>query len=672
MTRIKAEPITIHSPGNVLSVTFTLDEGVPYYQIHRLGQPIIRNSRLGFTLKEHPDLNSNFKILTSKTRKQNKIWEQVWGEKQFIKDHHNELRVELLKMGSQDRSMTIVFRVFDDGVGFRYGFPAQKYLKQVEILDEKTEFTLTGNHKSWWIGAYQKNRFEYYTEETSINDVETVHTPFTLRTDNGIYISIHEAALVNYSTMTLEHTHGYTLKSNLVPWHDGVLVRSPVPMVTPWRTIRITDTAGDLITNYIDLNLNEPNKIEDTSWIKPTKYVGIWWEMHLAKSTMEPGPNHGATTENAKRYIDFAAEHGFEHVLIEGWNPGWEGDWSAKGVVFDFTTPYPDFDLEEVSRYARQKGIRLMGHHETSANVENYETQMEEAFALYHRLGISVVKTGYVGHGKEIFWTDINGSKNYEWHHGQHMVQHHQRVHEIALKNEISLNIHEGLKDTGLRRTWPNIMTREVAKGQEYNAWGKDGGNRPEHTVMLPFTRSLAGPFDYTPGLVDLLYKDYRLGNRVKSTLSKELALYIIIYSPLHMAADLPENYEAHPDPFQFIKAVPTDWYDTRVLHADIGNYVTIVRKDRNSDNWYLGSITNEEGRLLHASLGFLDSTRDYVARIYRDGPDADWESNPYDMDIIEEIVTSKTILPLRLATSGGQAIQFRPATEKDLNRING
>jgi alpha-glucosidase len=666
-----SEDIRVYSPDGILTVRFLLERGEPYYFVQRFDRDVIRKSRLGLELMEKPDLMDGFVIKSLEREHFDETWTQVWGEKKNIRNHYNELRVNLIRKNPPVREMSIVFRVYDDGIGFRYEVPQQPHLEAFKIMDELTEFTLTGDHETWWIGAYQWNRFEYLYEKTPLSMVDTAHTHITMRTDDGLYLSFHEAALKNYSTMALERTYEYTLKADLFPWADGIRVRTAAPMVSPWRTVQIADTPGGLITSYLILNLNEPNKIDDTSWIKPGKYVGIWWEMHIDKSTWGSGPNHGATTENAKRYIDFAAEHGFDHVLVEGWNLGWDGDWYADGVVFDFTKPYPDFDLETVARYALDKGVRLMGHHETSANVLNYERQMEDAFALYEELGVRAVKTGYVGHGTDIVWYDDAGNENREWHHGQFMVEHHQRVIELAARHKISLNVHEGLKDTGLRRTWPNMMSREVARGQEYNAWGEKGGNPPDHVVIIPFTRNLSGPFDYTPGIVDLHFEEYRPDNRVNSTLAKELALYVIIYSPLQMASDLPENYAHNLGVFKFIKDVPADWYDTRVLHANIGNYVTIARKDRNSDDWYLGSITDHHGRLLEAPLSFLDSGTPYVAEIYRDSGEADWVYNPYDVVIEEKLVRSDMTLSLRLAAGGGQAIRFRPATEDDIHRLD-
>lgn len=657
----QTEPIySISSPHGNIEIQFELRDGKPFYSVNRNEQSVILSSALGFELQGELDLNGPFSIEFKEERSVDERWDQVWGEKEEIQNIFNELKIGLIETDGKKRHLTIVFRAFEDGIGFRYEFPEQENLTEIRILDELTEFNLTGNHTSWWIGAYQWNRFEYLTQETSLAEVDTVHTPFTMRTDKGLYISIHEAALVNYSTMTLEHIGSNRLKANLMSWHDGIRVRTKSPAVTPWRTVQIADEPGNLITSYLILNLNEPNKLEDTSWIKPAKYVGIWWEMHLDKSTWGPGPNHGATTENTKRYIDFAAEHGFDHVLVEGWNVGWDENWFESGAVFSFTEPMEDFDLEGLAQYALDSGVRLMGHHENSATIEHYEAQVEDGFKLYQNLGIRSVKTGYVGHGQEIFWTDEEGNRNYEWHHGQHMVRHHQQIVELAAKYNIMLNVHEGVKDTGLRRTWPNLMTREVARGQEYNAWGENQGNPPDHVLYLPFTRNLAGPFDYTPGIVDLFFDEYRPDNRVNHTLAKELALYIVIYSPLQMAADLPENYEQNPEPFRFIKDVPADWHDTLVLNADIGNYITIVRKDRNSDDWYLGSITDEEPREFTISLHFLDQNRTYTAEIYKDSEDASWISNPYGFETLKIQLTSEDTIDLKLAPGGGQAIRFK------------
>lgn len=662
---------TVRSPGNINQIHFELVDGRPVYSVTRFGRDVVKPSPMGFVLQDIPDFDEGFEVTDVATNMVDKTWEQVWGQTQYVQDHHNELRITLTETEEPGRELIVVFRAFDDGIGFRYEFPEQEELHQFSIMDELTEFRLTGDHESWYIDAYQWNRFEYYFENTPLSEADTVHTPLTMRTKDDLYLTFHEAALVDFSTMTLERIDDYTLKSNLMPWAEGDAVRVSDTRVTPWRTILLADDPGDLITSKLILNLNEPNKLNETDWIEPGKYIGIWWGMHIDKYTWYPGEKLGATTENAKRYIDFAADHGFDHVLVEGWNPGWDEEWFESGVVFDFTRPIEEFDLEAVAGYALENGTRLMGHHETSASVLHYEDQMEEAYQLYEDLGVRAVKTGYVGHGTEIVRYGEDGEELQEWHHGQFMVNHHRDVIELAAEHQIMLNVHEGVKSTGLRRTYPNMMTSEVAKGQEYNAWGEAGGNPPEHTAILPFTRNLAGPFDYTPGVVDLHFDEYQPDNRIKSTLAKELALYITIFSPLHMAADLPENYEDQPEALRFIKHVSTDWYDTKVLHASIGNYVTIARKDRHSEDWFLGSITDDSGRNLKAPLNFLDPGTTYVAEIYRDGKDADWEENPYDMVYEEKLVDSSMPLVLRLATSGGQAIRFRPADDNDLDRLD-
>ena len=651
--------LQVSSPDQTLQVVFTLEKGKPSYRILRFGQELIGPSRLGFLLKNQQALSENFTIASTKMRSFDETWIQPWGEKKEIRNCYNELRIGLTETTKRPRTMEIVFRVYDDGIGFRYEIPKQNHLDRFEIQDELTEFALAQNAKAWWIPAFQPNRYEYLYRCTPVSEINVVHTPLTLETPNGIYLSIHEAALVDYASMTLALTEKNTLKAELVPWSDGVKVKTQTPMKSPWRTIQIADDPGGLITSYLILNLNEPNQLKDISWIRPQKYIGIWWAMHLGIATWSTGPKHGATTENAKRYIDFAAKYGFDGVLIEGWNVGWDGDWVAHGDQFQFTQPTPDFDIEEVARYAREKGVELIGHHETGGAVLNYEKQLKDAFAFYEKLGVHTVKTGYVNFGQSIKRIDENGHEQKEWHHGQFMVRHHQKVVEEAAKHHIMIDIHEPIKDTGLRRTYPNLLTREGARGQEYDAWDAEGGNPPEHQTILPFTRLLAGPMDYTPGIFGLTFPEIRPKNQVNTTLAKQLALYVIIYSPLQMAADLPENYEKNPEPFKFILDVPVDWEDTKVLHARIGDYVTIVRKDRKSDDWYLGSITDEEGRILEAPLYFLEPGYSYLAEIYRDGDLAHWKNNPYDIIIEKQIVNASTVIKLKLAPGGGQAIRF-------------
>ena len=657
----KAIPEELFSPNAVLQLSFKLENGTPTYQVKRFGWDVIKSSKLGFIFKEAPPLAWNFKIVSTEKQLFDETWTQPWGEKKDIRNYYNELRVRLIETGKLSRKMTIIFRVYDDGIGFRYKIPKQPNLEKFEIMDELTEFAITENHKAWWIPAYQWNRYEYLYQQTRLRKIDIVHTPITMETDNGLYLSIHEAGLTDYSSMTLALKNNNILTADLVPWSDGVKVKTKSPMKTPWRTIQISDTPGGLITSYLILNLNEPNKLNDVSWIKPGKYVGIWWEMHLGTSTWGSGEKHGATTENAKRYINFAAKYGFDGVLVEGWNFGWDGDWIQNGELFKFTTPYNDFDIENVTRYAEQKGVRLIGHNETGGSVLNYEQQMSDAFSYYERLGVRVVKTGYVSHAQNIKRIDDNGNVQREWHHGQYMVRHYRKIVEEAARHHIMLDVHEPIKDTGIRRTYPNMMTREGARGQEFNAWGANNGNPPDHTTILPFTRLLAGPMDFTPGIFELLFEQERPENRVNTTLAKQLALYVVLYSPLHMVPDFPENYEARPEPFQFIVDVPTDWEDTKVLHASIGDYITIVRKDRNSEAWYLGSITDEEGRVLETPLLFLDAGKKYMAEIYRDGKKADWVKSPYDLKIEKKLVNCETTLMLRLAAGGGQAIRFKP-----------
>jgi alpha-glucosidase len=647
-----------------------LKNGAPYYWVSYAGRDVIKPSRLGFKFKTADPLDKNLVVVDSTSQSIDETWTQPWGEVKEVRNHYNELRVTLEEATPAHRRMVVVFRVYDDGLGFRYGLPQQDVLADFEIVDEETEFVLAGNHQAWWIQAYEKERYELLYKQSPINDMWIVHTPLTMETADGLYLSIHEAALTDYAAMNLEVTGNNTLECDLVPWSDGVKVRASTPHQTPWRTIQIAERAGDLITSYLILNLNEPNQLDDVTWIHPRKYVGLWWAMHIGKYTLEPGLRHGATTENAKEYIDFAANHGFDGVLVEGWNVGWSDVPDHGGERFYFTGAYRDFDLEAVTAYAAGKGVKLIGHHETFGAVAHYERQMERAFQLYHDLGVDTVKTGYACWDKCIKRYDETGElAGYEWHHGQYMIEHYQRAVETAARYHLMLNVHEPIKDTGLRRTFPNLLSSEGARGQEYDAWSADGGNPPAHTTVLPFTRLLAGPMDFTPGTFDLFFDAYRPKNRVNTTLAKQLALYVVIYSPFQMASDLPENYEGQPA-FKFIEDVPVDWQDTQVLNAQIGDYVTIVRQDRNSQDWYLGSITDEEGRVLEAPLTFLDAGETYVAEFYADAADADWQDNPLAMHIYEALVDQDTTLQLKLAPGGGQAIRIRPVTPEEINLI--
>jgi alpha-glucosidase len=647
---------TLSSPEGTLAVTVTLDpDGRPGYAIARRGAPVITESRLGFLLADAPKLERNFRLAGSSRRSVDETWEQPWGERRFVRNRYNELRVRYVERKPPARQIDVVFRAFDDGVGFRYEFPEQPALPDINITDELTEFAVVEPATAWWIPAGEWNRYEYLYRRTPLAEVSQAHTPITLRTASGLHIAIHEAALVDYSSMWLRRVEGGRLKATLSPSSSGPRVSRRAPFTTPWRTLQIADAAPGLYMSDLILNLNEPNALGDVSWFTPYKYVGIWWSLHLDTETWASGPRHGATTKNAKRYIDFAAANGFRGVLIEGWNRGWDGDWFADGSTFSFTEPYPDFDLESVAAYARAHGVRLVGHHETSANIANYEPQLAAALDLYQRLGIDSVKTGYVADAGGVQALGADGRIHYEWHDGQVMSRHHLKVVTEAAKRHIAVNPHEPIKDTGLRRTYPNWVSREGARGMEYDAWGNPP-NPPEHEANLVFTRMLAGPFDLTPGILSLTGRG---GQRIQSTIAKQLALYVVIYSPIQMVADLPENYARYPGPFQFIRDVPTDWSDTRVLNGEVGDYATIARKDRGSEDWYLGSVTDEEARVLRVPLDFLDPGRGYTAQVYRDGDDADWKARGDSIVIESRAVKHGDVWNLALAPGGGQAIRF-------------
>ena len=646
----------VASPDGTLVVELATDnDGRPSYAVSRKSQPVIAPSRLGFLLLDAPKFERNIEIVQPRTRTFDETWEQPWGERRFIRNHYNELTVTLKEKARPFRRFEVVFRVFDDGVGFRYRFPKQPGLEQVKISEELTEFSLARDATAWWIPAGEWNREEYLYHRTPVQQVGDAQTPITFRFGDGTHLSIHEAALVDYSGMNLTRVEDRKLKADLTPGvGEGKVVRA-APFDTPWRTLLLSDDAAGLAMSSLTLNLNEPNALGDVSWVKPMKYVGVWWEMHLDLKSWASGPKHGATNENVRKHIDFAAKHGFGGVLVEGWNVGWDGDWFGNGEDFSFTRSYPDFDLEALSRYARSKGVVLIGHHETSGNAAHYEEQLGDAFDLYQRVGVPAVKTGYVADASQAKVTGADGQRHYAWHEGQDMARHHLKVVTEAAKRHIAVNPHEPIKDSGLRRTYPNWITREGARGMEFSAWGQPG-NPPEHEANLVFTRLLAGPMDYTPGIFGM---KTRSTDGIATTWAKQLSLYVVIYSPLQMAADLLENYEKHPAPFQFIKDVPVDWDDTRVLNGEVGDYVTIARKERGGDNWYLGALTDEDGRTLSVPLSFLEQGRRYTAQIYRDGDQAHWKTAPQDIVIEERTVTRADTLALKLAPGGGQAIRF-------------
>mgnify|MGYP001274846049 CR=1 FL=1 len=675
---------TVTSPSGNIEISFKLnDQGAPVYAIQAMGKTVIDTSSMGFDFRDQPSMAEGFQITGSTLQSFEETWTMPWGEQREVENNYNELVVHLKETEAPNRKLDIYFRAYDDGVGFRYHFPEQSGVDSVIIMDENTEFQLTGDHMAWWIpGDWDIYEHLYNTSKVSEIDAiklrsndnlaqthipeNAVNTPVTMRADDGMHLSFHEANLTDYAGMTLKVVPDeLTLVSELVGSDiTGYKVKRALPFSTPWRSIQIGEKAGDLIESKLIVNLNEPNKLGDVSWFTPMKYVGIWWEMHLGVSTWDyegtqdmttftegnaSSVKHGATTENAKRYIDFAAENNIKGLLVEGWNTGWDHwiGFEDREGVFDFITPYPDYDLEEVVRYGREKGVELIMHHETSAAPRTYDQQMDTAYALMERLGIHSVKTGYVG--KII--------PKGEYHHGQWMVNHYRRALEKGAAHQIAINAHEPIKATGLRRTYPNAIAREGLRGQEFNAWASDGGNPPEHLPIVAFTRMLAGPIDFTPGIFDIKLPQ-KPDNQVNTTLAQQLALYVVIYSPIQMAADLPQNYEGNPA-LQFIRDVGVDWEQTKVLNGEVGDYVTIAREERETGNWFVGGITDENERSITLSFDFLDDDAEYDAVIYRDAEDAHWDKNPTAI-VIEEIdVDAGSEMTIELAEGGGFAISL-------------
>ncbi|OHT19081.1 glycoside hydrolase family 97 protein [Edaphosphingomonas haloaromaticamans] len=642
------------SPGKVIELCVFVDQGQAFYQVSRRGVPVLAPSTLGLGFAGEP--RARYTALGNARRAAvDTQWEQPWGEQRLIRDNHNELAVTLTGDTPLNSSVGVTFRLFDDGIGFRYDYGAIPAGQAVSVTADHSQFRTVGAYQAWWYEALGQERDEYLYTQTDARRITLAETPLTMKGENGLYLSFHEAALVDFPSMLLAGDGAGTLSARPMPWPDGVLARKTGPFTTPWRTVLIGESAGALADSRIELNLNEPSRIADISWFKPTKYVGVWWEMHLKKTTWGSGPTHGANTANVERYMDFAAKYGFGGVLVEGWNKGWDGEWTEHGDQFSFTEPYPDFDIRAITAYGKAKGVELIGHHETGGAVVNYAAQLEDAMKLYQDVGVSVVKTGYVKHSGDIL--DENGGK--QWFAGQYMVRHHLHAVEVAAAHRIAIDAHEPVKDTGLRRTWPNMISREGARGQEFNAWGTPT-NPPEHTVILPFTRMLAGPMDYTPGIFDITHGKAEVTERVQSTLATQLALYVVLYSPVQMAADLPENYEARPDAFQFIRDVPTDWETSRTLAGEIGDYIVVARQPRGGKDWFLGALTDEEARTLGQPLTFLTPGKRYEAQIYRDGPDADYRTNPTALVTERRIVTSKDVLTFNLAPGGGTAIRFK------------
>lgn len=667
----------VNSPNGQISITFQLsDTGVPSYSVAHKGNAVINPSTLGFEFENGEALGKGFKVVDTQSSSQDENWEMPWGEQRVVRNHYKELLVQLQEVEGAKRKVNIRFKAYDDGIGFRYEFPEQDGWTEALIKEENTAFQLTGDHDCWWIPG-DWDIYEHLYNETKISGIDAlskqdhpnlaqtyipanaVNTPITMKTEAGLYLSFHEANLTDYAGMTLlVDTDKLSFKSGLVgSQNTSYKVQRNLPFNTPWRTIQIAERAGDLIESKLIVNLNEPNQLGDVSWFTPTKYVGIWWEMHLAKSTWKlEGGKHGATTAHAKELIDFAAKNSIGGILVEGWNTGWERwiGFEDREGVFDFVTPYPDYDLKEVVRYGREKGVELIMHHETSAAVRTYEQQLDTAYALMQSLGIHSVKTGYVG--KII--------PKGEHHHGQYMVRHYRKVLETAAKYQIAINAHEPIKATGIRRTLPNAISREGLRGMEFNAFSDEGTNGPDHLPIVAFTRMLAGPIDFTPGVFKTDLKPYKEKNHVSTTIAGQLALYVVIYSPIQMVADLLENFEGYEEEMRFIQDVGVDWEQSKVINGEIGDFVTIARQERGTENWFIGSITDEEPRTFDITLDFLDEGTTYEARIYQDGEGAHYLDNPTIVDIETRKMKKGDVITVRLAPSGGLAVSLMPVNE--------
>lgn len=631
-----SEPVAT-SPDGRIKVSVQTEGGQLSYSISQDSESLIVPSKLGFELMGGNILGDNTEILSVTHSSHRETWETVWGESRLIEDNHNSMIVHTAHLD-------IEFRVFNDGVGFRYIFPDD--LGEFRIREELTEYKFArADHKIWWMPRSEPY-YEAYGKHTAFDEIDCAYTPVTITGADGRFYSIHEAALLDFAKVNLVGSDASTLKTSLTKWSDGTGVYVTDTRTTPWRTIIITDRAGGLIESHLMLNLNEPCKIEDTSWCKPGKYIGIWWELHKYMRTWYYGPQHGATTERTKEYIDFAAAHNIQAVLVEGWNKGWDGNWMKNSTGFSFTEAYPDYDFDEVMKYAASKGVQMIIHNETAANTEHYFSQIDSAYALYQKYGMHYIKTGNVN-------LLMDGK---EEHDGQYGVNRLHEVVEKAAQYQINVDEHEPCIPTGLCRTWPNLMTGEAIRGQEHDAWEADGGNKPEHQTVCPFIRGLAGPMDYTFGTFDFSNPNTPT-SRVKTTISKQLAQYVVIYSPLQMASDLYEAYEG-VKAFDFISDVPTDWEQTKVLDAVIGDYVVTARQERGGSDWYLGAITDENARTLDVPLSFLGKGK-WMAQIYEDTPQTSYETSPETYQYREVEVSAKDVLSLRLATSGGCAIRF-------------
>lgn len=651
--------VTAASPdGSIVLTVSTDNDSRPTWSLSRKGKLLIAPSKLGFILTDGLNMVRGFAIAGSDKGQGNDRWEQPWGERRFVTDRYNEVTVRFRQSDVQGaRLMNVHFRLFDDGFGFRYELPEQPGLKTMKIADETTEFDIAPKGTAWWIPGGEWNRYEQVYQKTPIDAVSTAHTPITMRLDDGTHLSFHEAALVDYSAYWLKRASGQTFRTTLSPSSQGARVIRDLPFNTPWRSIRIADSAARLVENDLELNLNEPNRLGDVSWFKPAKYVGIWWGMIRGDWTWAEGPKHGATTIRTKQYIDFAAKHGFRGVLVEGWDKGWNGDWFGHGDEFSYTQATPDFDLPGLAAYAKKKGVHLIGHHETGGNIANYETQLDDAMKLYGGLGVDVVKTGYVADaGGIIAPGDRPGETRMEYHDGQRMAQHHLRVVETAARYHVAVNAHEPIKDTGLRRTYPNWVGREGARGMEYNAWGAFA-NGPDHEPTLVYTRMLSGPMDFTPGVLSLEGADHA---PLASTLAKQLGLYLALYSPIQMAADFVETLAKYPKELDFITKVPADWSESHLIAGEVGDYAIFARKDRNSENWYAGGVNDATARTVTLTFDYLEPGKSYIATIYKDGEGATYLTDARHKIAYETRTVRKgDRYDLWLAPGGGAAMRL-------------
>ena len=676
------------SPDNKIELCFEIIDGEAFYSINKDDKSVIKKSKLGILLENKLNIGKNLEIIKVSTSSKNSSWSPDFGEFDEIIDNYKNLDVSL---SNGEINFNIVFRVYNDGVAFKYHVPNQSGITNYNVIDEYSEFNLNSDDTAWWIPGFSYRRYEFLYAESAIDKIskkffseniedisydtlgiDAAHTPLTIKKTNGLHVSIHEAKLINYSSMTLAPRGDGKLEVELYPWSDGITkVKLEKEIISPWRYIQIADNSSELLMSNLILNLNDdPNENKDFSWVKPGKYMGVWWEMiGTNESTWWESKYHGAKTEKVKNYLDFASKHNFDGLLVEGWNKGWYPEWCCRGdgIPFSFTETFDDFDIDFLSNYGLERNISLIGHHETGGQIQSYENQMEDAFKMYNKYGIKNIKTGYVNDvSKNIKIYDENGEISKEWHHGQYMVNHFQKVIDVAAKYKLMIKTHEPIKDTGLRRTFPNFISREGAKGQEFNGFSSNGVN---HATDLPFTRLLSGPMDYTPGVFQLNNFRYTEPGSgiidkdaiIPSTIAKELALYVVYYSPMQMAADLPRHYKKHPEAFEFIKAVPVDWSDKVVLNSEISQYVTIARKDKNSENWFVGGITDENDRTFKLDLSFLDVDHTYKFKIFKDKTNTHWKENPmeYEIDQFDLKIKNDSSTEIYIAPGGGFAMQI-------------